>query len=252
MTSKISWMITGRLIDLVENLMKNSTLCVHARNNWRMGTEVFQIFADFLQAWSGRKETRADMIRRGQKKTTHLEIRISPLKKEAFMKACEDNDTNASDAVRTFVDAYIAQSRHLKLKQIARGITMTILQNPVKSAAGFTAPIAGTVAAAFLMAAPGSAETYLPPLEPPVPYYPIEMAERGISAECEARFAVSKTGYVEPGFKVDCSRRGFDDAVKAAVSKLKFEPQIRDGEPVRVENAVYPIVFEINPVPDDQ
>ena len=84
MTSKISWMITGRLIDLVENLMKNSTLCVHARNNWRMGTEVFQIFADFLQAWSGRKETRADMIRRGQKKTTHLEIRISPLKKEAF------------------------------------------------------------------------------------------------------------------------------------------------------------------------
>lgn len=161
------------------------------------------------------------------------------------MKACDDNDTSASEAVRTFVDAYIAQSRQLKLKQIARRLAMTIIHNPVKSSAGFVAPVGGAVAASLLFVSPGSADTYLAPINHPTPSYPIEMGKKGVSADCKARFDVLADGSVGQEIDIDCTHPGFVDSVLAAVRQLRFEPQIRDGKAVTVENVVYPIVFEI-------
>ncbi|HBH91240.1 MAG TPA: hypothetical protein DDY27_15175, partial [Hyphomonadaceae bacterium] len=87
------------------------------------------------------------MSRRRDKKTTHLEVRISPATKDAFMRECERNGTTASDAVRTFVDAYLARSRSEKLKQIVKDITMKLIKNPVKATVSASGVGAGIVAA---------------------------------------------------------------------------------------------------------
>lgn len=187
------------------------------------------------------------MRRRSEKKISNLEIRISPSKKEAFMKACEENDTNASDAVRTFVDAYIAQSRQLKLKQIAKGIAMTILQNPVKSAAGFAAPVAGAVTATLLMTSPSVAQPeYVAPLSHPTAViYPADMAEQEIEGTCDVYFSVDTAGRVMPGAKAECSHPGFEKSASDAVYQLRFEPFERNGKPVLRDNLIYPFSYEL-------
>lgn len=183
-------------------------------------------------------------MRRREKKTTHLEIRISQSRKDEFMKACEREGVTASDAVREFVDAYIRRSGQVRLKQIVKDLTMKLIQNPVKTAAGFGAPVMGALAAMLIFSTPSVADN-TQPIAPPTVYYPQDMASQGISGECRAKFNVSKSGEVETGFDVICTTPGFENAVRSAVETLKFEPKLIDGEPVRREGVVYPINFAL-------
>lgn len=84
-----------------------------------------------------------------EKKTETLEVRLPHTKKEAFKEACEAEGITASHAVRTFIDAYLKQSRRVKLKTISQEITMKLFRNPLKTAAA----IGTSLTAAVLFAA---------------------------------------------------------------------------------------------------
>lgn len=49
------------------------------------------------------------------------------------MEACDREGITASQAVRTFIDAYLKRSRRVKLKQITEEITMTLFRHPLKA-----------------------------------------------------------------------------------------------------------------------
>ena len=188
------------------------------------------------------------MIRRREKKTTHLEIRISQSRKDEFMRACEENCTTASDAVRAFVDAYIERSRQVKLKKLAREITMTLIRNPVRTFAGTGVFAASGLVAAFLFA--GSAATaaeYVQPLNHPTNIvYPAELARAGVEGNCDVYFSVDTEGLVEPGARAECDHQDFARTAENAVYSLRFEPRLENGVPVRMENLVYPFSFSMD------
>lgn len=181
-----------------------------------------------------------------EKKTDTLEVRLPHSRKEAFKAACEAEGITVSHAVRTFIDAYLRRSRQMKAKRIAKDLSMTLIRNPIKTTGGFAAA-ATAIGALLTLALPSAADTDIQPIEPPTPQYPIELAEKGISAKCKATFNVTITGVVEPGFPVDCTHPGFVDATRSAIGTLRFEPKLEDGQPVRRTGVVYPIEYIVTP-----
>ena len=79
--------------------------------------------------------------KRKEKKSETLEVRLPHSKKEAFMKACEREGITASHAMRTFIDAYLKQSRRVKLKQISQEITMKLFNTRSKPQAPLVRPL---------------------------------------------------------------------------------------------------------------
>lgn len=80
-------------------------------------------------------------MRRPEKKSESLEIRLPHSQKEAFMAACRERGVTASDTLRQFIAADLeARARHTQ----QRTWTMTLRRNPRKTAAG----LAGTALAA--------------------------------------------------------------------------------------------------------
>ena len=186
--------------------------------------------------------------RRREKKSDTLEVRLPHSRKEAFKKACEADGITASHAVRTFIDAYLRRSRRMKLKTIARDLSMTLVQNPIKTTGGLAATIGAMFGIVSLATLPSMADnSHVQPLEPPAPVYPVEMAEQGLGARCEATFNVSAEGFVETGIDVDCDHPGFVAATRRAIQTLRFEPKMKDGEPVRMTDVVYPIEYRMTP-----
>lgn len=122
---------------------------------------------------------------------------------------------------------------------------MTLIRNPLKTTTG----LAGAVMAAFaiftLTAAPTYADRDAQPIKPPVPQYPIDLAQRGLTADCEGAFSVSKTGFVEDDLVVTCTHPGFVEATRRAIETLEFAPKIVEGKPVRRTGVVYPISYQL-------
>ncbi len=186
---------------------------------------------------------------RREKKSETLEVRMPHSKKQAFKAACEAEGITVSHAVRSFIDAYLKRSRRMKLKQITKEISMTLIRNPLKTTGGLGAVILASLAVFTLTATPGMADTAdrdAQPISPPIPSYPMDMADLGLGAKCEAVFDVSIEGYVETGMKVECSHPGFVDAVRNAVITLRFLPKLVDGEAVRRTGVIYPIEFMLS------
>ncbi len=182
---------------------------------------------------------------RREKKSETLEVRLPHSKKAAFKAACEAEGITVSHAVRSFIDAYLKRSRRMKLKQITKDLSMTLIRNPLKTTSGFGAAILASLAVFALTATPSMADRDAQPIAPPTPSYPIDMANQGLTATCEASFNVSADGYVEPGMQVECSHPGFVEAVRNAVITLRFLPKLVDGKAVQRKNVVYPISFHI-------
>jgi len=178
--------------------------------------------------------------KRKEKKSETLEVRLPYSKKEAFKAACEREGITASHAMRTFIDAYLKQSRQRKLKQISQEITMKLFQNPLKTAGAVGAALTGAV---LLTAAPSMAEDRdAAPINPPNLSPPIAMLQQGISAKCKALFDVSPMGEPE-NVKAECTHPGYIDAVIEAASTLRFEPKMIDGKAVPRTGVEYPIAF---------
>ncbi|MCF6329310.1 MAG: energy transducer TonB [Henriciella sp.] len=183
---------------------------------------------------------------RREKKSETLEVRMPHSKKQAFKAACEAEGITVSHAVRSFIDAYLKRSRRMKLKQITQEISMTLIRNPLKTTGGLGAVILASLAVFTMTATPGMADPAdrdAQPISPPIPSYPMDMADLGLGAKCEAVFDVSIEGYVEAGMKVECSHPGFVEAVRNAVITLRFLPKLVDGKAVRRTGVVYPLEF---------
>lgn len=190
------------------------------------------------------------MTKRREKKSETLEVRLPHAKKKAFQQACADEGITASHAVRTFIDSYLKRSRRMKLKRIAKDMSMTLIRNPIKSSGGIGAVVAATVAGVTLTAGPSIAEDRdAQPIDYPRPVYPIDLAEQGIGAECEALFDVTPEGFVADNLEVECTHPGFVESTTIAVSTLRFEPKIVDGQAVRRKGVVYPIQYTLTRPP---
>lgn len=181
---------------------------------------------------------------RPEKKTEMIEVRLPHSKKEAFKQACEEEGITVSHAVRTFIDAYVRRSRRMKAKRIAKEISMTLIRNPIKTTGGIGSAIAATAALVSLTAAPSFADRDAQPINLPAPVYPIDLASQGIAARCDNYFDVSPQGYVI-NLEVKCGHPGFVDSSRNAVSSLRFEPKLVDGQAVTRKGVVYPLVYSL-------
>lgn len=181
---------------------------------------------------------------RPEKKTEMIEVRLPHSKKEAFKKACEEEGITVSHAVRTFIDAYLQRSRVVRLKRIAKDISMTLVRNPVKSAGTATGVAATIFGAAALFSAPSFADRDVQPISLPAPVYPTELASQSIGAHCDNYFDINPEGYVI-NLEVKCGHPGFVASSRNAMATLRFEPKMVDGEAVVREGVVYPIVYQL-------
>ena len=183
-------------------------------------------------------------MKRPEKKSETLEVRIPHSKKQAFMEACEHQGITASEAVRTFIDAYLKRSRRAKLNEIAKDIAMKLFDHPIKATSSVTALTLGALA---LTAGPVVADVEdrdAQPIVAPMVTYPADMAEQGIGADCEAHFDVSVDGLPED-ISATCTHPGFVDETLESAATLRFEPKVENGQAVRRSGVVYPIVFAI-------
>ncbi|MFN3213546.1 MAG: energy transducer TonB [Henriciella sp.] len=181
---------------------------------------------------------------RPEKKTEMIEVRLPHSKKAAFKRACEEEGISVSYAVRTFVDAYLRRSRRMKVKRIAKDISMTLIRNPLKTTGGLSAALTAAFGIATLATAPSFADRDAQPIDLPRPEYPIDLAKQGVSAHCDNYFDVSPEGYVI-NLEVKCGHPGFVDSSRNAVASLKFEPKMVDGVAVKRKGVVYPLVFQM-------
>lgn len=188
--------------------------------------------------------------RRKEKKSEMIEVRIPHSKKQAFMKACDEEGITASHAIRTFIDAYLKRSRRMKVKQVAQELSMTLIRNPIKTTGSIGAVTAALIAAFTLTAGPSAADRDAQPIGYPTPIYPEAMIAENMSADCEGRFDVTAKGYVVD-LNVTCTHPGFVDSATQAIATLRFEPKIVNGEPVRRTGVVYPIQYQITPETED-
>jgi TonB family protein len=106
-------------------------------------------------------------------------------------------------------------------------------------------PLALVAVAMILQAAPrlpaqdaaGSDHGWVPstqivPLFQPLPAYPFEMRASGIKGAVAVDFVVDVNGHVQNPVVYNSNNPHFEDAALAAVSKWKFKPATRNGQPV--------------------
>lgn len=181
---------------------------------------------------------------RPEKKTEMIEVRLPHSKKEAFKRACEEEGITVSHAVRTFIDAYLRRSRMVKVKRIAKDISMTLIRNPIKTTGGIGGLIATMLGGVALFSAPSFADRDAQPIKHPAPVYPEALAIENVSARCENHFDVTPEGYVT-NLEVKCGHPGFVNSSRNAMASLRFEPVIIDGQAVTRTGVVYPIDYRI-------
>lgn len=89
---------------------------------------------------------------------------------------------------------------------------------------------------------------YLPIVTVP-PQYPNRALQRGIEGWCQVEFTVNENGGVEDARVVDGEPEGiFDSASLRAVSRFRFNPRTKDGEPVKTHGVQYVFTYQL----DDQ
>ncbi|WP_203293214.1 energy transducer TonB [Maricaulis parjimensis] len=78
------------------------------------------------------------------------------------------------------------------------------------------------------------------------PIFPASEASRGRSGECSVTFDITpegRTTNIRPG---TCTSRAFEQATMNAVSRWRYDPQVRNGEPVLYRNAVTQLVYNLD------
>lgn len=81
-------------------------------------------------------------------------------------------------------------------------------------------------------------------LPPPRPDYPVDMRRENISGTATVRFIITHDGRVIDVTVIQATHPSFGDAAARAVSKWKYEPAIKDGQPIACYLSV-PVVFDI-------
>lgn len=77
-----------------------------------------------------------------------------------------------------------------------------------------------------------------------LPIYPFELHQAGITGQVIVSFFVNRNGDVVDVKAVSSTNRGFELSAVSAVSRWKFSPGIKDGQPVMVAMTV-PIYYNL-------
>lgn len=77
--------------------------------------------------------------------------------------------------------------------------------------------------------------------------YPARAQAQNLEAEVVLKLTIERDGSVSTAEVVEAKGSGFDEAAQAAALKFKFEPAMRDGQPIRV-TVLYPYRFTLTPV----
>lgn len=77
------------------------------------------------------------------------------------------------------------------------------------------------------------------------PNYPVELRRASISGNARVRFIVTHDGRVIDVVVIHATHPDFGDAAAEAVSKWRYEPAIKDGQPIACLLEV-PMVFNLN------
>lgn len=76
--------------------------------------------------------------------------------------------------------------------------------------------------------------------------YPRRALRRDVEGHVVVHFTITKTGNVENIEIVEAEPEGyFEESVREAVGKYKFQPRVRNGEPVATENVERRVVFKL-------
>ncbi|MEO9970254.1 MAG: energy transducer TonB [Hyphomonadaceae bacterium] len=178
-----------------------------------------------------------------EKLSERLEIRLHHSVKQRFLAACRRTGDVPSDVLRAAMKGYIETVEAAEQPSLAKELSMKLIRNPLK-----TLTTLGTSIAAVIMftAAPSVAEDRdAIPISAPLIVYPAELAEAGITGDCEAHFDVSENG-VPHNIEATCSHAGFVEEVIRAAGTMKFHPKRVNGTPTTRKGVVYPIVFELS------
>lgn len=76
--------------------------------------------------------------------------------------------------------------------------------------------------------------------------YPRRALRRDVEGHVVVHFTITRTGDVDNIEIVEAEPEGyFEDSVREAVGKYKFQPRVRDGKPVATENVERRVVFKL-------
>ncbi len=78
------------------------------------------------------------------------------------------------------------------------------------------------------------------------PVYPASEASRGRPGECTVVFDITPEGRTTNIRPSDCTSRAFEQATLNAVSRWRYDPQVRDGQPVLYRNATTRLVYSLD------
>jgi protein TonB len=79
---------------------------------------------------------------------------------------------------------------------------------------------------------------------PPRPDYPVDMRRENISGSATVRFIITHDGRIIDVTVIQASHPSFGDAASRAVARWKYEPAVKDGQPIACYLSV-PVVFDI-------
>ena len=78
------------------------------------------------------------------------------------------------------------------------------------------------------------------------PVYPASEASRGRPGECTVVFDITPEGRTTNIRPTDCTSRAFEQATMNAVSRWRYAPQVRNGEPTLYQNATTRLVYSLD------
>ena len=82
------------------------------------------------------------------------------------------------------------------------------------------------------------------------PNYPVDLRRAGISGNATVRFIVTHDGRVIDVTVIQATHPSFGDAAAKAVSKWRYKPAMKDGQPIACLLQV-PIFFNLNTNPSN-
>ena len=69
--------------------------------------------------------------------------------------------------------------------------------------------------------------------------------QRRVEGECEIQFSISSRE-IPFNIKASCADRVFESEAFISVIRMRFLPQVIDGQPIETHGAIYPMEFRLN------
>lgn len=78
------------------------------------------------------------------------------------------------------------------------------------------------------------------------PAYPTNLAQRGIEGQCDMIFDILPNGTTANVRALSCSNRGFERASVSAIQRWRYNPQVRNGQPITYQGARTQLLYSLD------